>query len=149
MSLLASALIGAGVSALGSLGSTGISYASNKALQENAQSFNKTEAQLNRDFQERMSSTAYQRQVDDMRKAGINPALASGSGSSTPGGSSASSPGASAHSADLSNVVNTFLKISQQQSSALSALALRSKNTNDASHLLSIIRDYHSASSSK
>lgn len=55
--------------------------------------FNSHQAQINRDFQERMSNTSFQRQVADMRAAGVNPALMyarGSSGASTPVGSTAS-----------------------------------------------------------
>lgn len=74
----------AGASALGGLGN---SIDSSNAVGE----ANATNIQLGREqmaFQERMSNSAYQRQVEDMRKAGINPMLAANmGGASTPQGS--------------------------------------------------------------
>lgn len=63
--------------------------------QQNAQQqFNAEQAALNRDWQERMSNTAYQRGTSDMIAAGLNPAMmygGSAASASTPSGSAASS----------------------------------------------------------
>lgn len=68
----------------------------NHIEQNAAMSYNSAEALANREFQERMSNTAYQRAVEDMRKAGLNPILAfANGGASTPGGSGATITGAS------------------------------------------------------
>lgn len=66
-----------------------------------ARAYNTQEAAAARQWSEMMSSTAYQRAMADMKKAGLNPILAyQRGGASTPGGASASTsaPGGAAAS---------------------------------------------------
>lgn len=72
----------------------------NREMWERQAEFNREEAQKNRDWQERMSNTQYQRAMADMAKAGLNPILAySQGGAGVPGGASATVGGAQMSSA--------------------------------------------------
>lgn len=103
-------LFGAGISAIGS----GISGLFNWNSQSETNEANAAQAQLNRDFQERMSNTAYQRGMADMKAAGLNPILAyQKGGASSPTGSQATMTAPKIEGNPLGEAVNTGLRVRQ------------------------------------
>ena len=98
--------LGAIIGAVGGLAGAGLNFlgqeranSNNRLLAREANQFEAREAEKNRAFQERLSGSAYQRAVRDLRKADLNPALAyAQGGASTPGGAAGSG-----HTANQSN----------------------------------------------
>lgn len=101
-----------------------------KEVEQNA--FNAQQAQINRDFEERMSNTANQRAVEDMENAGLNPALMYGNGSaaSTPTGSNAQGTASVNSPEGISSIIGAIQEMKLTQSEI--ALRKSQENLNNA-----------------
>lgn len=105
-------LLGAGVSAIGS----GITSLFNMNSTEKTNEANAAQAQMNRDFQERMSNTAYQRGMADMRAAGLNPILAyQKGGASSPSGAQAAMVAPKIEGNPAGEALNSGLSVVRQR----------------------------------
>lgn len=89
--MVAPLIIAAGIGAAANLAGGLIQSSGQNAANSAMMQFNADQAQMNRDFQERMRNTAYQVAMYDMQKAGLNPILAANlGGAAVPSGSTAS-----------------------------------------------------------
>lgn len=148
----AAAVIGAGSQLIGGfMQNQGAkeTNAANLRIARETNQFNAQQAQLNRDYQTSMSNTQHQRQVADLKKAGLNPILAAQGGAGTPSGSAATGStatmenpmaGMATHARDLGNTFTDAIRLRNEleNSKQQQNLAKSQVSRNDAETAISV-----------
>lgn len=116
----AGALTGGGINDIFGKASADRSYEMNRRLQKHDQA-----------FQKEMRATAYQTMTEDMKKAGINPAVAlsNGGGTAMGGSSSASASAPSGGGADLAQMMQATALTKAQQENIEADTELKTKQS--------------------
>lgn len=109
------ALVAGGSGMVGQIGGAFLAQEFAKRNAAEAHDWSVSDAKDSRHWQEMMSNTAHQREVADLRAAGLNPILSAhgGSGSSTPSGATADADKADSPNVQIGNAVSTALEARQ------------------------------------
>lgn len=103
----------------GSMKAMGRQYEHNLNLMHEQQNWLEKQYQINRDWQTEMSNTAHQREVADLRAAGLNPILSANGGASSPTGSAPSSGlgsvGLADAGANINGAISNMIQRAQQK----------------------------------
>lgn len=103
------------VSAAASLFNNGLQIFSNSSMSKKSYHYNMNLQQQAQSWQEKMSNTAHQREVNDLRAAGINPIYtATGGNGASVGGAGANSTGVIGNQFDLVNDYVSLLNVANQ-----------------------------------